>query len=127
MDDPRQTLGEVSKKFVEIAVYGNRLCNLQQSLVPLGKSFAGRCGRRIHGGSVWRNKQSRLKRGEKGAARCPLCSQNAHDKNVLIRCAQLRATLAAPLKMDEEISERYAQRAAWEEWEGNSQTILLAR
>ncbi|MEP6891109.1 MAG: hypothetical protein ABI955_10505, partial [Nitrospirota bacterium] len=30
-------------------------------------------------------------------ARCPPCSQNAHDKNVLVRCAQSRATLATPL------------------------------
>ena len=40
--------------------------------------------------------------GEEGAARCPLCSQNAHDQNVLVRCAQLRAALAAPLERDEE-------------------------
>jgi hypothetical protein len=31
-------------------------------------------------------------------ARCPLCSQNAHDEAVLVRCAQSRATLATPLK-----------------------------
>ena len=80
---PRQALSEVSKEFVEIAVYGNSLRNLQQSLVPLRESFTGRCGMRFHGGPVWRNKQSRLKRGEEGAARCPLCSQNAHDQNVL--------------------------------------------
>jgi hypothetical protein len=29
---------------------------------------------------------------------CPSCSQNAHDKNVLVRCAQERAALATPLK-----------------------------
>jgi hypothetical protein len=63
MDDPRQALSEVSKEFVEIAVYGNRLRNLQQSLVPLGKSFAGRCGMCIHRRAVWRNKRSPLKRG----------------------------------------------------------------
>jgi len=40
--------------------------------------------------------------GEGGAARCPLCSQNAHNKNVLVRCAQLMATLATPLTRDEE-------------------------
>src|SRR6185503_7204606 len=33
-----------------------------------------------------------------GAARCPPCSQNAHDETVLVRCAQLMATLAAPPK-----------------------------
>src|SRR5436189_157284 len=34
----------------------------------------------------------------RGAARCPPCSQNAHDETVLVRCAQLRAAaLAAPL------------------------------
>ena len=26
----------------------------------------------------------------KGVARCPSCSRNAHDKNVLVRRAQLR-------------------------------------
>src|SRR5207244_5397795 len=33
-----------------------------------------------------------------GAARCPSCSQNAHDETVLVRCAQLRAALATPFK-----------------------------
>jgi hypothetical protein len=31
-----------------------------------------------------------------GAARCPPCSQNAHDETVLVRFAQLRATSATP-------------------------------
>jgi len=31
------------------------------------------------------------------ATGCPSCSQNAHDQNVLVRCAQLRAALATPL------------------------------
>ena len=31
-----------------------------------------------------------------GMARCPSCSQNAHDKNVLVQCAQERAALAVP-------------------------------
>ena len=31
-----------------------------------------------------------------GAARCPSCSQNAHDQNVLVRCAQSRAASATP-------------------------------
>jgi hypothetical protein len=33
-----------------------------------------------------------------GAARCPPCSQNAHGETVLVRCAQLMAALATPLK-----------------------------
>src|SRR4029077_1832401 len=37
------------------------------------------------------------KRGGRGAARCPFCSQNAHGETVLVRCAQYKATLAAPL------------------------------
>jgi hypothetical protein len=41
MDDPRQALGEVSKEFVEIAVCGDRLRNLQQGLVPLRESLTG--------------------------------------------------------------------------------------
>jgi hypothetical protein len=31
-----------------------------------------------------------LRRDGKGAARCPSCSQNAHDQNVLVRRAQSR-------------------------------------
>jgi hypothetical protein len=65
--------------------------------------------------------------GRSGQA--PSCSQNAHDKNVLAwgkrrvsarrgrageKVAQLRATLATPLKNDEESLEEYAQRAASE-------------
>ena len=41
MDHPRKALGEVSKEFVEIAVYGDRLRNLQQSLVPLRQRLTG--------------------------------------------------------------------------------------
>ena len=33
-----------------------------------------------------------------------LCSRNAHHQNVLVRCAQLRAALVAPLKNDEKSS-----------------------
>ena len=32
-----------------------------------------------------------------GVARCPSCSQSAHDKNVLVRCAQSRAASATLL------------------------------
>jgi len=35
MHHARQALSEVSKEYVEITVYGNRLRNLQQSLVSL--------------------------------------------------------------------------------------------
>jgi hypothetical protein len=31
-------------------------------------------------------------------ARCPPCSQNAYDQNVLVRCAQERAASATPSK-----------------------------
>ena len=44
------------------------------------------------------SRNARSQKVEKGAASCPPCSQNAHDRNVLVRCAQSRATLAAPLK-----------------------------
>jgi hypothetical protein len=30
---------------------------------------------------------ARPQKDEEGAARCPLCSQNAHDETVLVRCA----------------------------------------
>ncbi|MFI5223210.1 MAG: hypothetical protein ACHQX3_03025, partial [Nitrospirales bacterium] len=53
MDDPRQALGKVSNEFVEIAVCGDRLRNLQQGLVPLRESLAGRYGMPIHKGAVW--------------------------------------------------------------------------
>jgi hypothetical protein len=38
-----------------------------------------------------------LRRVGGGVARCPFCSQNAHDKTVLVRCAQSRAASATPL------------------------------
>src|SRR5262249_394107 len=38
------------------------------------------------------------KRGA-GAARGPACSQNAHDKTVLVRCAQSKAAWAPPLEI----------------------------
>jgi hypothetical protein len=41
MDDPRKALGEVSKQFVEIAVCGDCLRNLQQSLVTLRQRLTG--------------------------------------------------------------------------------------
>ena len=44
-----KALGKILAKRVEIAVDGDRLRNLQQRLVPLGKSFTGRCGMRFHG------------------------------------------------------------------------------
>ena len=31
---------------------------------------------------------ARPEKDKEGAARCPFCSQNAHDQNVLVRCAQ---------------------------------------
>ena len=49
------------------------------------------------------SRNARLKKDEEGVARCPSCSQNAHARKVLVRCAQYRATLAAPLTRDEEI------------------------
>ena len=69
-------------------------------------------------------------RGGEGTARCPSCSQNAHDQNVLVRCAQLRATLAAPLKNDEESSKGYARRAVEDSSEpslGTRKTSKLKR
>ena len=39
---------------------------------------------------------ARPQKDEEGGARCLLCSQNAHDETVLVRCAQSRATLASP-------------------------------
>ena len=45
---------------------------------------------------------ARPQKDGEGAARCPSCSQNAHNKNVLVRCAQSRAALATPLTRDEE-------------------------
>ena len=34
------------------------------------------------------SRNARPEKDGEGAARCPSCSQNAHDKNVLVRCAQ---------------------------------------
>ena len=101
MDDPRQALSEVSKEFVEIAVYGDRLRNLQQSLVSLRESIAGRCRIPFHG-AKYGSLVCTGSRGRRERPGCPPCSQNAHGETVLVRCAQLRVTLATPLKNDEE-------------------------
>ena len=42
------------------------------------------------------SRNARPEKDEEGATRRPLCSQNAHDETVLVRCAQSRATLATP-------------------------------
>ncbi len=44
------------------------------------------------------SRNARPQKDEVGTARCPPCSQNAHDKTVLVRCAQSRAALAVPLE-----------------------------
>jgi hypothetical protein len=36
----------------------------------------------------WCSRNALPEKDGAGAARCPSCSQNAHDKNVLVRCAQ---------------------------------------
>ncbi len=48
------------------------------------------------------SRNARPQKDEEGAARCPPCSQNAHDETVLVRCAQLRAALATPPKRGRE-------------------------
>jgi hypothetical protein len=49
------------------------------------------------------SRNARPQKDKRGAARCPSCSQNAHDKNVLVRCAHQRAALATPLKKAQRI------------------------
>jgi hypothetical protein len=34
------------------------------------------------------SRNARPEKDGKGVARCPSCSQNAHDETVLVRCAQ---------------------------------------
>jgi len=46
--------------------------------------------------------QRAVSEGWEGAARCPSCSQNAHDETVLILYAQERAASATPLQKDKE-------------------------
>ena len=36
----------------------------------------------------WGESNERAWKEERGVAGCPSCSQNAHDRNVLVRCAQ---------------------------------------
>jgi hypothetical protein len=48
-----QALVKVSKEFVEIAMCGNRLGNLQQSLIPLRQRLKGGSEMPIHRRSVW--------------------------------------------------------------------------
>ena len=49
------------------------------------------------GGMIARRRGLCQRKNGRGVARCPSCSQNAHDKNVLVRCAQSRAASATPL------------------------------
>ena len=46
------------------------------------------------------SRYARPREDERGVARCPPCSQNAHDETVLVRCAQSRAALAIPLERE---------------------------
>jgi hypothetical protein len=57
MHHSRKALGKISKECVQISVDGDRLRNLQQSLVPLRESFTRGCGMRFHGWAVWRIRQ----------------------------------------------------------------------
>jgi len=63
--------------------------------------------------SVLCSQNARPGKDEEGAARCPPCSQNAHDKTVLVRCAQSRAALATPLKNSRE-KKTLVGHAEWE-------------
>jgi len=57
-----KTLGKILKEGMQIAVGGDRLRNLQQRLVSIGKRLTGRSGWLIHSRAVWRINQRRLKR-----------------------------------------------------------------
>jgi hypothetical protein len=48
------------------------------------------------------SRNARPQKDEREWPSCPSCSQNAHDKNVLARCAQSRTALATPFTRDEE-------------------------
>ena len=55
--------------------------------IPVNETRMGLCSR-----------SARSQKDEEGVARCPSCSQNAHDEAVLVRCARSRAALATPPK-----------------------------
>ena len=57
------------------------------------------------------SRNARHQKDWEGATRCPLCSQNAYDETVLVRCAQLRAALATPLECGSE--DQKALACAW--------------
>jgi hypothetical protein len=61
MHHPGKALGKILKKGMQIAVGGDRLRNLQQRLVSIGKRLTGRSGWPIHSHAVWRINQRRLK------------------------------------------------------------------
>jgi hypothetical protein len=42
------------------------------------------------------SRNARPKKDGEGVARCPSCSQNAHDETVLVRCAQVKGSLGHP-------------------------------
>jgi hypothetical protein len=54
------------------------------------------------------SRNARPQKDEEGVARCPPCSQNAHDETVLVRCAQSRAALATPLEGEVKIGKDLA-------------------
>jgi len=64
--------------------------------------------------SVLRSRNARPGKDEEGAAMRPPCSQNAHDKTVLVRYAQSRAALATPLKRSIENWRALAQATAFQ-------------
>ena len=72
-----KTLGKIFKEGMQIAVGRDRLRNLQQRLVSIGKRLTGRSGWPIHSRAVWRINHRRLKRPliEGMACESP-CAQN---------------------------------------------------
>jgi hypothetical protein len=76
-----KALGKISEEFVEVALCGDRLRHLQQSLIPLREGLTGRFGIRVHkSGTVWRISQSRLKRGRGATPTAEVQSAPVHKK-----------------------------------------------
>ena len=64
-----------------------------EKYLPLGGRVKKLRAIRINQAALEERNEIRARNG-KEAARCPSCSQNAHDKNVLVRCAQSRVSQA---------------------------------
>ena len=106
MDDPGQALGEVSKKFVEVAITEIASATSSRAWYRSASVSQGDVGNVSMGGQygVTNSHGSRGGRGDGLVG--PPCSRNPHDETVVVRRAQLETKPGHPLKEDNAGSQR---------------------